>query len=131
MRYLGLDYGLKKVGLAISEGQIASPLKVLEISGLKDAVNKISNIIDKEGIGRVVIGVPDSGQAKNAVKKFISELKINLKNELVSIIEADETLSSQSAQNLMLNLNLSQEARKKEDAYAAVIILQNFLDSIT
>lgn len=131
MRYLGLDYGLKKVGLAISEGQIASPLKVLEISGLKDAVNKISSVIDKEGIDRVVIGVPDSGQAKNAVKKFITELKLNLKNELVSVIEADETLSSQSAQDLMLNLNLSQEARKKEDAYAAVIILQNFLDSIT
>lgn len=131
MRYLGLDYGLKKVGLALSEGQIASPLKVLEISSLKDAVNKISSIIDKEEIDRVVIGVPDSGQAKNAVKKFISELKINLKNELVSVIEADETLSSQSAQDLMINLDLSKEARKKEDAYAAVIILQNFLDSIT
>jgi putative Holliday junction resolvase len=131
MRYLGLDYGLKKVGLAMSEGQIASPLKVLEISSLKDAVNKISSIIEKEEIDRVVIGVPDSGQAKNAVKKFITELKLNLKNELVSVIEADETLSSQSAKDLMLNLNLSQEARKKEDAYAAVIILQNFLDSIT
>lgn len=131
MHYLGIDYGLKKVGLSMSEGQIASPFKVLEISGLKDAVNKISGVIEKESIDRVVIGVPDSGQAKNAVKKFISELKIDLKNKLVSIIEADETLSSKSARDLMISLDLSKEARKKEDAYAAVIILQNFLDSIT
>lgn len=131
MRYLGLDYGLKKVGLAMSEGQIATPLKVLEVSGLKDAVNKISSVIEKEGIDRVVIGVPESGQAKNAVKKFIAELRTSLKNELVSVIEADETLSSQNAKGLMVDLDLSQEARKKEDAYAAALILQNFLDSIS
>ena len=131
MRYLGLDYGLRKIGLAISEGQIATPLKVVEVSGLKDAVNKITSVIEKEGIDRVVIGVPESGQVKNAVKKFITELKATLKNELVSVIEADETLSSQNAKDLMIDLDLSQEARKKEDAYSAALILQNFLDSIS
>ena len=130
MRYLGVDYGLRKVGLALSEGQIASPLKVLEINGLKDAVNKISHVIKQEEVERVVIGVPESGEAKNAVKKFIAGLKSELNESQVSVIEADETLSSASAKDLMIDLNLSQEARKKEDAYSASIILQNFLDSI-
>ena len=131
MRYLGVDYGLKKVGLAISEGQIASPLKVLDISGLNGAVSKILQVINKEEIERVIIGVPDSGQSRSIVKKFIAKLKTDLKDKLVSVIEADETLSSSSAKDLVLDLGLGEKARRQEDAYSAVIILQNFLDSIT
>lgn len=130
MRYLGIDYGLKKVGLALSEGQIASPFKVIDVTSLKDAVNKISSIIEKEQIDRVIVGVPESGQSKNAVKKFLSEIKQKLKEEEVSIIEADETLSSSAAIDLMVDLGVSRESRQKEDAYSASIILQNFLDSI-
>lgn len=130
MRYLGVDYGLKKVGLALSEGQIASPFKVVDVTSLKDAVNKISSIIEKEQIDRVIVGVPESGQSKNAVKKFLNEIKSKLKEKEVSIIEADETLSSSEAVDLMVDLNTSRESRQKEDAYSASIILQNFLDSI-
>src|SRR5438552_3336623 len=124
MRYLGIDYGLKKVGLALSEGQVATPLKVLDISGLNDAVSKIIQVINKEEIERVVIGVPDRGQAKSAVKSFISKLRIDLKDKQVSVIEADETLSSASAKDLMIDLGIGEKARQKEDAYSAVIILQ-------
>lgn len=130
MRYLGVDYGLRKVGLALSEGQIASPLKVLEINGLTDGVNKVFQAIKQEEVDRVVVGVPESGEARSAVKKFIANLKAELKESQVSVIEADETLSSSSAKDLMIDLNLSKEARKKEDAYSASLILQNFLDSI-
>lgn len=130
MRYLGVDYGLKKMGLAISEGQIASPLKVLAINSLNDAISKITNIIKQETIERVVIGVPESGEAKTAVRKFIAKLKESLKNKTVAVIEAPETLSSNSAKNLMIDLGLGEKARQKEDAYAAAIILQDFLDSV-
>lgn len=130
MRYLGVDYGLKKIGLAMSEGQIASPLKVLDSSSLADAVLKITHVIKSENIDRVVIGVPESGEAKSAVKKFIKKLKDDFKEETVSIIEADETLSSASAKELMIDLGTSEKSREKEDAYAAAIILQNFLDSV-
>ena len=128
MHYLGVDYGLKKMGLAISEGQIASPLKVIEITGLNDAISKISQVIKSEEIERVVIGIPESGEAKNIAKKFATELKS--KQEAVSVIEADETLSSQTAKNLMIDLGVGEKARQKEDAYAATIILQNFIDSL-
>lgn len=130
MRYLGVDYGLKKIGLALSEGQIASPLKVLEISSLADAVSKILNVISKEEIERVVVGVPESGEARSAVKKFISKLKIDLRERPISVIETDETLSSHSAKDLMTEMDTSLKQRQKEDAYSASIILQNFLDSL-
>lgn len=130
MKYLGVDYGLKKVGLALSEGQIASPLKVVEVSGLNDAVSKITQLIKKENIDRVVVGVPESGEARKVVKSFLLKIKNDLEESAVSIIEADETLSSQTAADLMIDLGVGKKARKKEDAYSATIILQNFLDSL-
>lgn len=129
MKYLGVDFGIKKIGLALSEGQIASPLKVLVVKSLSDAINKVIGVIDQEKINRVIIGVPESG-VRAAVKKFISKLKTDLGEKLVSVIEADETLSSHSAKELMIDLNISKKGREKEDAYSAVIILQNFLDSL-
>lgn len=124
MRYLGIDYGLKKIGLSISEGQIASIYKVIEVSSLKDALEKIKKIIHDEKIERVVIGIADKESGK-AAKKFSKQLQKN-----ITVIETDETLSTQKAKHMMIELNIGQKRRKKEDAFAAAIILQNFLDSL-
>ena len=131
MKYLGIDYGLRKVGLSISEGQIASPLRVVEVSGLKDALNKIKQAVVGEKIDRVVIGVPESGEIKKAIKNFIQEFKKEIEEKQVEIIETEETLSSHEAKEFMIELNLSQKAREKEDAYSAVLILQRFLNSLS
>jgi putative Holliday junction resolvase len=130
MRYLGVDYGLKKVGLAISEGQVASPLKVVSISSLKDGVEKVSHEIKKEQIQRVVIGVSDGKMGKIS-RQFASELKKRYATEQVEVIEVDETLSSRDAQSLMITLGVSQKERREEDAYSAMLILQQFLDSLS
>ncbi len=130
MRYLGVDYGLKKVGLAISEGQVASPLKVVSISSLKDGVEKVSHEIKKEQIQRVVIGVSDGKMGKIS-RQFASELKKRYATEQVEVIEVDETLSSKDAQSLMITLGVSQKERREEDAYSAMLILQQFLDSLS
>jgi putative holliday junction resolvase len=129
MKYLGIDYGKRKMGLAVSEGQIASVFGVIKINSLEEALQKILNVIKKEEIARIVIGIPESGEARSVTNKFIQELKKRLKE--VEIIEAEETLSSFQARSLMHDLHLSQSnINKKEDEYAASIILQNFLDSL-
>lgn len=125
MKYLGIDYGKKKVGLAISEGEIASPLKIIEVSSLVDALQKVEQVIRDEKIDKVVLGLPESGEAAAAVRKFAQELKKN-----IEVIYADETLSSQSALDTMIDLGIPKKERSKEDAYSASLILQNFLDSI-
>jgi putative Holliday junction resolvase len=130
MKYLGIDYGMKKVGLAVSEGQVASPLKVVAISGLKDGVEKVAHEIRREEIQRVVIGIPEGSTGK-MVKSFVVELKKKYQTEPVQIIETDETLTSKDAQNLMITLGTSQKERKNEDAYSAMLILQQFLDSLS
>ncbi len=45
MKYLGVDYGLKKIGLAVSEGTLASPLQILHVSGKEDALAKLQQVI--------------------------------------------------------------------------------------
>ena len=125
MRYLGVDYGLKKIGLAISEGSLASLYGVLDTQSLEEALNKIRGVIKKEEIERLVIGIPESGENKKGVYSFIRRIK----NE-VEVIEVEETLSSVKALELMKELGVSKKERQREDAYAAVLILQNFLDSL-
>lgn len=125
MRYLAIDYGKRKIGLAISEGLTTSPLKILDVSSLKDAVTKVSQVLNQEDIEKIVIGYPESGESKKLVDSFLSEFK-----SPVEIIKSPETLSSQNALNNMINLNLSKKSRGREDAYSACIILQEYLDSL-
>lgn len=99
MKYLGVDYGKTKIGLAISEGLTASPLKVLSIGSLEDALVKVRQVVEKEGVERVVVGVPESGEASKIAESFINGLK-----PYVDVVEADETLSTQNATQKMIQL---------------------------
>ncbi|EKD90712.1 MAG: hypothetical protein ACD_30C00100G0002 [uncultured bacterium] len=130
MKYLGVDYGKRKIGLAISEGQIASPLKVIETSGLLDSINKLTKIIEQEKIIRVIVGIPE-GETGKMVKKFCRQLEKGLVEQQVEVIETDETLSSKDARKVMIELNLSKKERKNEDAYSAMLILQRFLNTLS
>lgn len=123
MKYLGLDWGLKKIGLAISEGKLASPLINLEISGLKDGVEKISSLVKKENICLVILGRPEGKMGKIVDKTYQAFLKKKVKVEL-----ADETLSTHEAKKVMIEMGVGQKARKKDNAMAAALILQRFLD---
>lgn len=123
MKYLGVDWGLKRIGLALSEGELANPLMSVNIAGLKDGVEKIRNLVEKEGIGVIVIGQPE-GEMGVLVEKAIKELsKIN-----VEVAVGDETLSTQIAKKEMINLRKGKKARRDDNAMAAAIILQRYLD---
>ncbi|MBI2022213.1 Holliday junction resolvase RuvX [Candidatus Daviesbacteria bacterium] len=121
---MGIDYGKKKIGLAISEGEIASPFKVLNCSSLEDALNKILQVIKSEEIDRAIVGMPESGQARNNTKKFLQVLKSH-----ISVLEVEETLSSINARKLMVERGSLSSKRSQEDAISASLILQNYLDN--
>lgn len=123
MKYLGLDWGLKKIGLAISEGKLASPLLSLEINGLSDGIEKVVNLVKKENIDLIILGRPEGKMGKIVEKTYQSFLKKKIKIEL-----ADETLSTHDAKKIMLEMGFSQSARKDDNAFAAAIILQRYLD---
>ena len=124
MKYLGVDFGLRRVGLAVSDGSIASPFKTLEVKNFSDAVEKIIQITQKENFSNLIVGLPE-GKIGKTVMGFINALK----KRGFNVTASDETLSSQQAISDMIAQNIPKEKRKVSDAVAAAIILQQFLDS--
>lgn len=125
MRTLGIDYGKSKIGLAIADGPLAEPLKVIKVKDLEDAVHKLLQILQVEHINKVVIGLSE-GKMAEETKRFASIIshRSSIKMEMF-----DETLTSQDAQTLSIQAGINRKKRREmEDAYAAAIILQNWLD---
>lgn len=122
MKYLGADWGLKKVGLALSEGDLASPFVTLKVKNLQDAIKQVLGIVKQGQIKVVVIGKPE-GKMGEAVDKAAGLLKKHIK-----VVLTDETLSTQDAKREMIKLGLSRKARQDDNATAASLILQRFLD---
>lgn len=120
MKYLGVDFGLRRIGLARSEGTLAAPWKVIEGLNLNDLLQKEAASFDK-----IVVGMPE-GKMGKLVKKLVKSLKASG----FEVAEADETLSSQMAGSLMIELNIPRKKRAVNDAYSAAIILQNYLDNL-
>jgi putative Holliday junction resolvase len=134
MNILGIDYGRKKIGLAISDSKIAQPFSVIRFNSINEAMEKIKKVIsslaeatkDKQ-ITRVIIGISEGEMAKET-KEFGKSLKKTLN---LPITYQDETLSTQEAQRLSIEANISRKKRREfEDAYTAAVILQNYLDNL-
>lgn len=124
MKYLGVDFGLKRVGLATSEGSFASPLKTIEVKGIVDAVLKVIALCKNEQFAKVIVGMPEGKMGKN-VLGFVKKLK----KEGIDVKTFDETLSSRRALENMIEAGVPKEKRRVNDDQAAAIILQDYLDS--
>jgi len=133
-RLLGLDYGTKRVGVAIStfEQNIASPLENYTRQTERQDQNFLTKIINEYQCKGVVVGLPvhmsgDEGQKAKEARQFgnwISQFA------QIPIRFWDERYSSASAEEFLVNVNVSRNKRKAYlDKLAAQIILQSFLDS--
>ena len=131
-RALGIDFGEKRVGLALSDrlNLIASPYKTLQYISENDLISEIKKIVIDKEIGVCVIGLPlnmkgeDSDQTKK-VRRFKNVLSIL---ELPIVYE-DERFSSIIAKNSLVLQNVKTGHNKSEiDRTAAAIILQQYLD---
>lgn len=122
MRYLGIDHGEKRVGIAISddEGKIAFPRKTVVP---KDAIKEIKSVVKKEGIGKIIIGLPlslgnkDTEQTK-IVRRFAEKLHTSL---TIPVEFENEVFTTRMAENAGVK-------KKNADAAATAIILQSYLD---
>jgi putative Holliday junction resolvase len=131
MRYLAIDYGTKRVGLAICDPAetVASPLGVIE--GQKDLMNKIADIVRKEGVEAVVLGLPlnmddSTGPQAKLVFQFAEQLERFL---VIPVHFQDERLSSFGADEKLSAADFTRRRKKKHlDAVAAAEILQAFLE---
>jgi|SRR3989339_302952 len=133
MRILGIDYGEKRIGMAVSDplGITAQGLPTIERTNIQDDLQKILNVVREKEVGEIVVGLPKNmnnslGEKAQAVLNFVALLKKDI-NIPINVI--DERLSTVRANRAMLEGDLSRKKRKSRvDMIAAQLILQDYLD---
>ncbi len=140
MRTLGIDVGERRIGLALSDpsGTLATPLRTLEAAGrLAARVAQIRGEIDRlaaeePGLGAVVVGLPldlegCAGPQTARVTAFVAALR---RSTALPIAVQDERLTSREAERRLALREPDWRRRKRRlDAAAAAIILQDYLDA--
>ncbi|MGE0814876.1 MAG: Holliday junction resolvase RuvX [Vicinamibacterales bacterium] len=140
MRALGIDYGARRIGLALSDasGTLASPLTVLERPpGERETVRLVSETVGRlsaedDGLGAVVVGWPrrldgSPNDQTPIVEAFARALGAAIS---VPVVLQDERLTSHEAESRLAVRERDWRARKRKlDAAAAAIVLQDYLDA--
>ena len=137
-RIMGLDYGSKTIGVAVSDllGFTAQGIETININEqVKDfKIKRIKELVSEHNVGTIVVGLPknmDNSVAfrGEATLYFVEVLKKKIKN--VEIILQDERLTTMGAERVLLEANVSRKKRKNViDKMAAVLILQTYLDKL-
>lgn len=133
-RALGIDYGEKRIGLAISDelGIVATPFGVHTRCRKGDDIAAVLEVCVAKDIRRIVVGQPlnmdgSSGLAVEKVDEFVARLALETD---LPIELWDERMSTMSATRVLIEGNMRRDRRKGVvDKLAAQIILQNYLDS--
>jgi putative Holliday junction resolvase len=120
MKIIGIDWGEAKIGLAWTDGVLAEPLAVIRPDQLKVFVDQYQPDL-------ILVGISEnkSGQKARVFGKKLQE-EVGIKVKFV-----DESLTTKEAQILSREAGIGRKRRRDmEDAYAAAILLQNYLDMV-
>lgn len=135
MRFLALDVGEKRIGVAVSDptGILASPLTTINRHPENDAIGEILGLVEEHEAGRIIIGVPLtlSGEIGTQAIKVDQFKKILARNTDVAVIVQDERYSTVQAERLMIEAGIKpSRQRSRVDAAAATVILQAYIDGL-
>lgn len=136
MRVIGLDFGTRTVGVALSdEAQIiAQPLVTIErkhAAKLRRTYAQLERIIEEQNVGSIVLGFPKNmnnteGERAEATRQFMNDLE---RRTGLPVILVDERLTTVEADRILEETGVAASARKAHiDKMAAAIILQSYLD---
>ena len=134
-RILALDPGTKRIGVAVSDemGWIAQPLETFTRRSLEADIAHIQTLVQQHDVREVVMGLPlrlsgRIGPEAEGVQRFMATLEQRLQ---IPIIAWDERLTSKSAEDLLIEANVSRKKRKGAvDRVAAAILLQSYLETV-
>lgn len=139
MRVMGLDYGSKTVGVAVSDllGITAQGVETIERKDenkLRQTLARIEALVQEYEVEKIVLGFPKNMNntiGERAQKSL--EFKEKLERRIgISVIMWDERLTTVEAERTLMESNVRREDRKKYvDKIAAVFILQGYLDSLS
>ena len=134
-RLLAIDYGEKRLGLAISDPNqiISKPLKTIILSDSQYIYYELEKIISDYEIQKLIIGLPLGMDGKKTQQTSkVEAFKEDLQNKIsIPVILFDERLSSVSAKKSLISQGIKTGHNKsKIDQTAAAIFLQHFLDTL-
>lgn len=134
MKYIGIDYGKARIGLAKSDplGVLATPIGTIHEKNFRIQLDKVCEIIENEKADKLIFGLPKNmdgteGESAELIREF-SEKASNRTGVPYELV--DERLSTVSAHKILNDVNMSGSKKRKEvvDTVSAVIILQSYLD---
>lgn len=139
MRIMGLDYGSKTVGVAISDplGITAQGIETIERkmeNKLRQTLARIQQLAEEYEVEKVVVGLPKhmNNDIGERAEKSIAFGEMVKKRTGLEVVMWDERLTTISAERTLIESNVRREDRKKYiDKIAAVFILQGYLDALS
>ncbi|QLA17107.1 Holliday junction resolvase RuvX [Desulfolutivibrio sulfoxidireducens] len=135
MKILGIDFGLARVGLAVTDpdGRVAFPVKTITRTTRKALFDELAAVITAQGVERIVVGLPRPldgvpGREAETVRQIHNFVQSLARRTPVPIELVDETLSSaQAAEDLRAAGLSGKRLREALDAQAAVRIVNTFV----
>ena len=135
MRILGIDYGGRRIGVAVSDelGVTAQGVSTIARKNREADLDAIGDLVRRHGVERIVIGYPlrldgSEGIQCEKINRFVRRLEMRLS---LPIARWDEALSTKEAEELLRQRGVHREKRRDVvDRVAASIILQGYLDAV-
>ncbi|MBQ7418415.1 MAG: Holliday junction resolvase RuvX [Acidaminococcaceae bacterium] len=135
MRIMALDLGTRTIGVAVSDvtGLIANGIETVRRTSPERDFSTLEQLVAQWEIGEIVLGYPKNmngtiGERAKVSEQFAEELKNRFPG--ISVVLWDERLSTVAAERVLIDADLQRKKRRKViDMMAAVVILQNYLDS--
>jgi putative Holliday junction resolvase len=133
-RILAIDFGERRIGLALSDplGITAQGLPTIDTRKVKDVFGFIGNLVTEKGVDKLVVGMPKNmngsiGPKGEKVRKFMQKLA---RKAEVDIVAWDERLTSVQSLKSMRAMGTKQRKKEVTDRISATLILQSYLDSL-
>jgi len=128
-KILGLDLGLRRIGVALSDGRVVASQETIVSENRDEAIQKILKICREENIEKIVLGLSQSAENEDMVRSFALELNKNIDMPIEFV---DETLTSKEAERILAARNIdprSENYKQEIDRISAKLILEQYLNN--
>lgn len=125
--YLGVDVGECNYGLAIADGPLATPLSPIKINDVKQATSLLIQLADSHSASIIVLGLPTG-----KINSLVLELKqLILNSSSLIVILHSESLSTHNATTKLREIGATRKKLQQDHSYAACLILEDYLESLS
>lgn len=136
-KFLGIDYGAVRIGIAVSDDTKTIAFGREYISNDNKTISYIRQLIQNENISKIILGYPvnlkgEKTKQTEEVEKFEEKLKLAIEGSDIEIVRCDERFTSKIAQDSMLESGMKKKKRREKgniDIISAALLLQSYLDS--